>query len=304
MIFRGGLPRRMGGGKPGERPGKRPSKRVVFQCSRCQIVHLVQTLSSGRPYVMKSPSYLPALFLGLCLCPFSGQPAYASPRAEQAVAPPSPTSSAEITFPGPLRSFLRMAAISQKASAEEVLPFLARNVVMIGYRRGKPTEYLLLLQSYLEQARELLPLAGPEGVIRVSSCREAQPLLAVLGYRLKQGCGSRTSVETADPERAFLTIDSGFPPCRSRRNTSQRETFCLSLFLHGPGALYAKRLDREREALRQQRLSGGSGVDRRSAGRSGLGSSLLGPVAHGSGNQALFASLSRVAGTTSFRSHS
>ncbi len=160
---------------------------------------------------MKSPSYLPALFLGLCLCPFSGQPAYASPRAEQAVAPPSPTSSAEITFPGPLRSFLRMAAISQKASAEEVLPFLARNVVMIGYRRGKPTEYLLLLQSYLEQARELLPLAGPEGVIRVSSCREAQPLLAVLGYRLKQGCGSRTSVETADPERAFLTIDSGFP---------------------------------------------------------------------------------------------
>ena len=177
-----------------------------------------------------------------------------------------------------------MAAISQKASAEEVLPFLARNVVMIGYRRGKPTEFLLLLQSYLGQARELHSLAGPEGVIRVSNCREAQPLLAVLGYRLKQDCGPRTSVETRIRREPSSPSIPAFPLQISRKHFAAG-TFCLSLFLHGPGALYAKRLDHEREPLRQQRPSGGSGVDRRSAGRSGLGSSLLGPVAHGSGTR-------------------
>jgi hypothetical protein len=108
-----------------------------------------------------------------------------------------------------------MAAISQKASAEEVLPLLANKVATEGYdRRGKPgnpTEYLVLLKRYVEQAKELSGLAGREGVIRVSTCAEAQPLLAILGYRLQQGCNSSASVETADPGRAFVTIDSGFP---------------------------------------------------------------------------------------------
>jgi hypothetical protein len=108
-----------------------------------------------------------------------------------------------------------MAAISQKAPAEEVLPLLARKVTMEGYDRrgkpGRPTEYLVLLKRYVDQARELGALAGREGVIRVSSCAEAQPLLRTLGYRLQQGCGPDASVETADPERAFVTIDSGFP---------------------------------------------------------------------------------------------
>lgn len=39
----------------------------------------------------------------------------------------------EFTIPGPLRSFLRMAGISQKTTPEEVLPLLSRNVFMQGY---------------------------------------------------------------------------------------------------------------------------------------------------------------------------
>jgi hypothetical protein len=121
------------------------------------------------------------------------------------------SSSNEVIIPGSLRSFLRMAAISQKVSPEEVLSFLARNVAVKGYRKGKPTEYLILLNRYLEQAKELLALAGPQGVIRVSNCDDAQPLLAILGYRLKQSCGPDAALETSNADRAFLTIDSGFP---------------------------------------------------------------------------------------------
>ena len=63
----------------------------------------------------------------------------------------------------------------------------------------------------VEQARELVTLAGPEGVIRVSNCDQAGPLLSILGYRMRQGCGKDATLETAEAERAFLTIDSGFP---------------------------------------------------------------------------------------------
>jgi hypothetical protein len=137
----------------------------------------------------------------------SGVPDAAGP-SEQAVS----KTSASVTIPGPLRPFLRMAAVSQKASPEEVLPLLARKVAMEGYGQGgKPTEYLVLLKRYVEQARELLALAGREGTIRVSSCSEAQPLLETLGYRLQNGCGPRASVEVSYPETAFVTIDSGFP---------------------------------------------------------------------------------------------
>jgi hypothetical protein len=106
-----------------------------------------------------------------------------------------------------------MAAISQKISPEEVLPLLARNVVVNGYQggRGKPTEFLVLLNWYLDQARELQTLAGAEGVIRISKCEDAKPLLGILGYRLKESCGPNASVETTNADRAFLTIDSGFP---------------------------------------------------------------------------------------------
>ena len=116
-----------------------------------------------------------------------------------------------VAIPGPLRSFLRMAAISQKIAPEDVLPLLARNVVMSGYQDGKPTEFLVLVNWYLDQARELQTLAGPGGVIHVSNCEDAKPLLAILGYRVQQSCGPDVALETSDANRAFLTIDSGFP---------------------------------------------------------------------------------------------
>ena len=123
------------------------------------------------------------------------------------------TASSQFPIPGPLRSFLRMAGISQKIAPEEVLPLLSRNVFARGYEDSKrQTEFLILLSRYVVQARELTALAEPEGVLRASNCEDVKPLLRILGYRTRQDCGApETSLQTADPERAFLTIDSGFP---------------------------------------------------------------------------------------------
>src|SRR6478609_3056255 len=46
-------------------------------------------------------------------------------------------SSSTVTIPGPLRSFLRMAGISQQTPPDEVLPILARNLSLLGYRGGQ-----------------------------------------------------------------------------------------------------------------------------------------------------------------------
>ena len=109
-----------------------------------------------------------------------------------------------------------MAGISQKVTPDEVAPLLARNVFVLGYEgewsKGRPSEFLILLNRYVQQARELVTLAGPAGVIHVSTCDDAKPLLKILGYRTRADCGKHdTYLETADPQRAFLTIDSGFP---------------------------------------------------------------------------------------------
>jgi hypothetical protein len=117
-----------------------------------------------------------------------------------------------ILIPGPLRSFLRMAGISQKVDPDDVLPLLARNVYLRGYEDGIETEFLRLLDRYVHQARELEALAGPDGTIHTANCQQASQLLQVLGYQLHGACGQRSSyLMTANPERAFLTIDSGFP---------------------------------------------------------------------------------------------
>lgn len=167
---------------------------------------------------MNSPLRLSAVLLAVLLpvypCwPRSAPSGPASGPAASASTSHSP--SIDVTIPGPLRSFLRMAAISQKAPAEEVLPLLARNVVMEGYnwngKRPEPNEYLILVKGYLKHARALVDLAGAGGVIRVANCAAAQPLLKVLGYKLREACGPGTSLETSDPKQAFLTIDSGFP---------------------------------------------------------------------------------------------
>ena len=117
-----------------------------------------------------------------------------------------------VVIPGPLRSFLRMAGLRQKVASEEVLPMLARNVLLHGYQVGHPTEYLILLRHYYRQAEELSALAGADGNIRVTGCNEAAPLLSVLGYKTRGECGhADMNLVAADAQRAFLTIDSGFP---------------------------------------------------------------------------------------------
>jgi hypothetical protein len=157
-----------------------------------------------------------AVFLTLFLCAF-GTLSFSAwsavpPQAPGSVTAGKPASSVgEATIPGPLRSFLRMAAISQKISPDEVLPLLARNVVVIGYQNGKPTQFLILVNWYLDQARELEAMAGPHGVIHIPDCDHVKPLLLILGYRMREPCGPDAALETADANRAFLTIDSGFP---------------------------------------------------------------------------------------------
>ena len=159
--------------------------------------------------------------VGLSLMVFPGFSRSASASAQAAantatVAPSGnerASSSSEFRIPGPLRSFLRMAGISQEITPAEVLPLLAWNVSTLGYQgsHGK-TEYLILLTRYVTQARELEALAGTQGVIHVSTCAEAEPLLHILGYRVIATCGRPDAgLVTANAERAFLTIDSGFP---------------------------------------------------------------------------------------------
>jgi hypothetical protein len=133
------------------------------------------------------------------------------------VAPSSRTTI--VTIPGPLLSFARMAALSPELDAASVLAALARNVVTNGYQASSnsdaldQTEYLKLVIRYVSQARELSKLAGKDSTIRIATCDSAETgdLLRVLGYRIRGGCGSEVVLETVNPSRAFLTIDSGFP---------------------------------------------------------------------------------------------
>jgi hypothetical protein len=135
----------------------------------------------------------------------------------QAGSNPAQSTLTTISIPGTRRSFMRMAAVSQQVSPDEVLSLLAHNVAVEGYaynrkgRKPSPTEYLTLLKDYIQQARELVALAGSRQVIRISSCDQAGPLLKTLGYELANPCGPDTTLATADRERAFLTDDSGFP---------------------------------------------------------------------------------------------
>src|SRR5207245_1087585 len=175
---------------------------------------------------MQSPLRLPTFLLGVWLFAFCRSaadsqtlapiPSSEDPRDTASSDLQDPGSSAEVAIAGPMRSFLRMAGISQKATPEEVIPLLARNIYVQGYNGwqggGRPTEFMILVGRYVNQAKELAALAGSSGVIRISNCEEALPLLRILGYRLRQDCGqSNASLVTADAERAFVTTDSGFP---------------------------------------------------------------------------------------------
>ncbi len=123
-----------------------------------------------------------------------------------------------VTIPGPLASFARMAALSPDLAPEELLPALARNVVTNGYEASgnealQQTEYLRLVVRYISQARELQEMATKEGKIVIPTCdsEETGGLLKILGYRMRGSCGADIVLETVNPTRAFLTVDSGFP---------------------------------------------------------------------------------------------
>src|SRR5450432_721679 len=130
-----------------------------------------------------------------------------------------PGSGGTASFPGPMRSFARMAALSPDAAANDILPALARNVVTNGYQAShnnealEQTEYLKLVHRYLSQARELDKLSGESKFIKVDNCESATvaDLLRILGFRMRGGCGSEVVLETVNASRAFLTTDSGFP---------------------------------------------------------------------------------------------
>jgi hypothetical protein len=123
-----------------------------------------------------------------------------------------------VMLPGPLSSFARMAALSPDLAPEELLPSLARNVVTNGFEASgnevlTPTEYLRLVTRYLGQARELQALVDKDRKIVIPECDSEQTgnLLKILGYRMRGTCGGDLVLETVNPSRAFLTVDSGFP---------------------------------------------------------------------------------------------
>src|SRR5690242_10890688 len=123
-----------------------------------------------------------------------------------------------VLIAGPLSSFARMAALTPDLAPEEVLPALARNVVTNGYEASgnealQQTEYLRLLIRYIGQARELQAMAGKDRKIVIPTCdsEETGNLLKILGYRMRGSCGSDIVLETVNPTRAFLTVDSAFP---------------------------------------------------------------------------------------------
>ena len=126
---------------------------------------------------------------------------------------PAPLAPAQtVTIPGPLRSFLRMAGISQEVAPDDVLPMLARNMFLHGYESGRETEYLILVERYLRQARALQRMTGQDGALHVADCEDARALIHALGYRFERGCSRRdASLVTQDAGWAFLTVDSGFP---------------------------------------------------------------------------------------------
>jgi len=158
------------------------------------------------------------LWVGTCFAVSAGNPPQAglpplTPQEETtADASLSLPSTDTVVIPGPLRPFLRMAGISQEISPADVLPLLARNVSIWGYDNGRPSEFLVLIDRYVQLARELQSLAGADGTIRVAGCDDAARLIQVLGYRFQQGCGPNGAfLVTENAKRAFLTIDSGFP---------------------------------------------------------------------------------------------
>ena len=140
-------------------------------------------------------------------------------RAGAVLQPPAAAAHDAVSVIGTLNSFRRMAALSTDLQLEDILPSLGRTIFTGGYHASRgtgtlvPTEYLKLLKQYLTQARELDAFAGADRAIDVPVCESAETaqLLKIIGYRLRGECGPDAVLETVNPSRAFLAIDSAFP---------------------------------------------------------------------------------------------
>jgi hypothetical protein len=101
---------------------------------------------------------------------------------------PDPTdgkvpSTSQIMIPGPLHSFLRIAASAGKSHPSSGCWQSQR--VQLGYvANSQPTEFLVLLAGYVRQAR-IDRARRADGAIHVSKCDDAKNLLLVLGYRVE-----------------------------------------------------------------------------------------------------------------------
>ena len=183
------------------------------------------------PFRFIAPFASTFLLLGVCLSarateapPLAG-PQGVAPADDDFHAPPMET----IAIPGPLPAFLRMAGISQEVTPDDVLPLLARNAFLYGHVGDRKTEFLVLADRYVQLARELRPLAGADGAIHITGCADVGPLIQVLGYKFERGCThDDASLITADAERAFLTVDSGFPLTRLEQSLQEGTPFTYS----------------------------------------------------------------------------
>ena len=172
---------------------------------------------------------LATLLLSTLPAPYQtrGAPASPAPGADKSVPQGYGQPPSMLSIPGPLNPLLRLAAVSRLVPPEDVLPLLSHQIVLDGYggRASNPTEYLLLVKRYVEQARELQTLAGPDGSIRITNCNDAPRLLNIIGYRLEQPCGPLTTLQTGDSKRAFTAIDSGFPLAELEKSLAAGKPF-------------------------------------------------------------------------------
>src|SRR2546426_2813367 len=109
----------------------------------------------AKTFFRLAPILAATLAVGSCFAPAVRGTAPSDSLSSEDAKVGSPES-ANVAIPGPLRSFLRMAGISQKVSPEEVMPLLARNVFVLGYegrspKGGRPSEFLILLTRYVQQ---------------------------------------------------------------------------------------------------------------------------------------------------------
>lgn len=179
-----------------------------------------------RPLVAFAHLAVGLLFVASSCCARADRP---QPTAQAPLQTNSSPDAETVEIPGPLRSFLRMAGISQEVQLPDVLPLLARNVSIQGYEEGRPTEFLLIVQRYLAYARSVASLADANGTLRITGCEDAERLARALGYRIEKGCGDPAAyLATAVPERAFLTLDSGFPVTALEQAVQKKSTFTYS----------------------------------------------------------------------------